>query len=181
MSIDQEKIFQEKCQKIASLLEATLINEDLSTSICNRFQLKTGEKFYISFDSYRNKLTVNVLWPRNKKGDQFYPYFKTERPQIGLSFHREPEAIAKAIQKRFLPLAIPAYNKQLERFKIYEEHNLNTEKTKGEMENLIHQFGLEGNYNVSYSNSGGKIKLELDNLTLDQAREILIRYANQEK
>lgn len=85
-----------------------------------------GAVLYLSYDSYRKRLNVGVEWPSYKdsrgnrqmvRPDSFLTW--EERKQVSTTsitcdIARAPEAIAKDITRRLLPVVVPFYARALE-------------------------------------------------------------------
>jgi hypothetical protein len=61
-----------------------------------------GEKIYFGNREKVGTLHIYGEYPRDKRGQDCVPY-SANRPSVNVSLSRSPEAIAKDIQRRFLP------------------------------------------------------------------------------
>jgi hypothetical protein len=72
-----------------------------------------GAQLHLGYDDHRGRLEIGGVYPRD--GSSIYPWNDQDRPgDITISARRDPQAIAKDIQRRFLPAYLAAYLKGLE-------------------------------------------------------------------
>jgi hypothetical protein len=88
-----------------------------------------GPGLWLSFGGYSQKgrISVHVLWPENHKGQRPFPYFNPgeSAPSITVADTKSAEAIAKDIERRFLPEMLPLWDKQSEHL-VNESHAAHT-------------------------------------------------------
>jgi hypothetical protein len=74
-----------------------------------------GAKIDLHFDKQHGRICIGGVYPID--GNGVYPGNDKDRPtDITVSARREPIAIAREIQRRFLPAYLAAYRKGLEQF-----------------------------------------------------------------
>jgi hypothetical protein len=72
-----------------------------------------GARLQLRCDKYSGRIAVHGEYPR--EGGTIYPWSDKERPNaITVSAQREPLAIAKDIERRYLPAYLAAYRKGME-------------------------------------------------------------------
>lgn len=78
-----------------------------------------GQSFYLSWEYYPQskgtRINVRPNWPIGADGREVYPYANEPRPGISVAATCTPIAIARDIEKRFLPEYGVAWNVQLAR------------------------------------------------------------------
>jgi hypothetical protein len=101
-------------QRIARNLEGWTREQPPNENVRNSWQLLAGPggaKLHLRYDKPR--LWIGGVYPRD--GGAIYPSDDKERPaEITVSAQREPRAIAREIERRFLPAYLVAYRRGLE-------------------------------------------------------------------
>jgi hypothetical protein len=105
-------------QLIARNLEGWTWEEPVNQNIRDSWQLLAGPggaKLHLHYDQRTNRLSVGGEYPRD--GGTIYPWNEKDRPDgISVSAQREPRAIAKDIERRYLPAFLVAFRKGVEMF-----------------------------------------------------------------
>jgi len=135
-------------QQIASHLEGWTWDEPKNEHV-DDWQLLAGPdgaKLHLRYDKYGGRIAINGEYPRS--GGTIYPWHDKDRPNdITVSAQREPRAIARDIERRYLQEYLVAYCKGLELLSTARVHeqakkDLATKQAKLCGESL-HASGLE--------------------------------------
>lgn len=147
--------------------------------------LATGESFHLALNEREGRITVSANWPHGDRGHVYCPrgYDKTGYKSITVAANKSPERIAKDIQTRFLPGFLPEYAKQA----AAKQSSLDyANQGKAGITRLAEAYGVlppggdvteiplnQGGYFGSAACYGDSAKIELRNLTLEQAEQVL--------
>jgi hypothetical protein len=105
-------------QAIARNLESWTWEEPKNKSVKDSWQFLAGPKgakLNLHYDKYGGRIGIHGEYPRS--GGTIYPWNDRDRPEaITVSARREPFAIAKDIERRYLPAYLAAYRRGLEMF-----------------------------------------------------------------
>lgn len=119
----------------------------------------------------KDKIEISGNWPRN--------YLPTERRTIKVSAGRDTQALAKDIQRRFLPWYLETYAEQMTVKAATEKHVVDTQALSDELSAMVNgtPWGSDG---VAFGKDHHKIKVHSPtsvhiDLRLDdkQARQVL--------
>lgn len=116
---------KKRAEIIAVHLDCTLVNEPLDTLRAGRFKLQDqdGRKFCLSFAPFGNTERIGVTgdWPVIIGEDTYEAQWPADilehSPVITMTTHKTNSAVAKDIEKRFLPDFIRIYELLVERGK----------------------------------------------------------------
>jgi hypothetical protein len=92
-----------------------------------------GAEFYLSSGGYHEKdrVSVGASWPKDATGREQQPHFADyspdfkERPGIGFALSKTPQQAARDIQRRFLSVYLPQYEKQRANVQGQNDHRAN--------------------------------------------------------
>jgi hypothetical protein len=108
--------FATLAQQIACNLEGWTWEVPKNDDVRDAWQLLAGPdgaKLHLRYDKYGGRIAIHGEYPRS--GGTIYPWRDKDRPNdITVSAQREPRAIARDIQRRFLQEYLVAYRKGLE-------------------------------------------------------------------
>ena len=194
---------QDLAQKIADALDSWQVSNSQPTS---NIQLDgpAGAGLYLRTPYWeKDRVVVGARWPTadvNGQHETFQPYFSsygpnpTKPPRITCAIARGAEAIAKDIERRFLPQYLPLYEQQVERMTAtledaaYRCHILDRLNATGRLGGHINTTVSppEITFDDGYLKSGGsyakftistyqglKVSAELRDLTLEQTEAII--------
>ena len=194
---------QELAQQIADALDGWQVSDDQPTS---NVQLDgpAGAGLYLSEPYWeKGRVVVGARWPHadiNGQRETFQPYFSsygsnpTKAPCITCAASRGAEAIAKDIERRFLPQYLPLYEQQAERMiatlesAAYRRDILDRLNATGFMQGTVHLTVSppEIVFDKGYLRTGGsyakfaistyqglKVSAEIRDLTLEQTETII--------
>ena len=190
-------------QEIADALDGWQVSDEQPTS---NIQLDgpAGTGLYLSKPYWeKGRVVVGARWPAadvNGQHETFQPYFSsygsnpTKAPHITCAMSRGAAAIAKDIERRFLPQYLPLYEQQVERMTVtlegaaYRRDILDRLNATGFMQGTIHLTVSppEITFDKGYLKNGGthakfaistyqglKVSAEIRDLTLEQAEAII--------
>jgi hypothetical protein len=116
--------FATLAKKIAGHLEGWTWEEPKNEGVDDSWQVLAGPdgaKLNLRYDKYRCRIAIHGGYP--KSGGTIYPWHDKDRPNdITVSAQREPLAIAKDIERRYLQAYLAAYCKGLEMLNTARAH-----------------------------------------------------------
>lgn len=156
-----------------------------------------GRKVHIGADCCLeenwSRWNISGTWPRGVDGTNFYPneHRDPKAPRITCSMTRTAEAVAKDIQRRFLPAFVPLWDQMEDRRAIWDKRHTDrddmmrtlAEVAHGEYRPAIHQSSkptVTTQYAIKDRTASflaeawydDRIKMTIDNLTQEQAEFI---------
>jgi hypothetical protein len=141
--------FATLAQKIACNLEGWTWEEPKNEADRDSRQLlvgPAGARLHLRYDKYGGRIAIHGEYPRD--GGTIYPWNDKDRPSaITVSAQREPNAIARDIERRYLPAYLAAYRNGVELLNKARAHDQTKKDLAARLAKLcgecLHASGLE--------------------------------------
>jgi len=184
---EAERRLHAMAPEIASILGCELAERDDSHVV----EMKSPEGFRLFFNAGwsggYDKISVGSSWPLDEDRRQVTSSYDASIPRINVSVTRTPEAIAREVERRFLPEWRPLWTKAIARLESSRKHEgdtrLNAEmlaEIVGVDPNEVDKNGRFSLYRSSiFPESISEVKVSGDSVTLEihcdveSARDIL--------
>jgi hypothetical protein len=133
----QASNLRELALSVAQHLPGWTISSEETSDYHAALRHESGPELSFGKGRERDRLHVHGSWPRDQRHGSYAPY--SNAPAISVSISRDPKAIAREIERRFLPGFLPLWHAAEGRRREAEESNAKAETLAARLRDL---FGL---------------------------------------